>query len=343
MTAQKNYQQFDPWSIIAPTHRPKREELLSSLKKKRVIVISGPTGVGKSQMALSIAQAIGGEILSADSMQIYRGMDIGTAKPSQQERTLVPHHLIDIREISESFNAVDFYYEAMKCCREILQREKVPIVVGGTGFYLRVFLYGPPQGPASIPEVRKQLQDRMETFGCEALYERLQMLDPEYAKKITEHDRHKIIRALEIIAILGQPVSSYPPPEEKPHMEFDCRCWFLYMQREKLYHKVESRCDEMVAKGLIEEVRQLREKGLAHNSSASSAIGYRQALEFLQTNERAEEYTHFLEKFKRASRRYVKRQFTWFRKEPLFRWIDLEELGPEKAREFILQDYEQGW
>ena len=342
MTIQQNYRGLDPWSLIAPTYHPKREEILSSLKKKRVIVISGPTGVGKSQLALFIAQILGGEVLSADSMQVYRGMDIGTAKPTLQEREQVPHHLIDIRDITESFNAVDFYHEAMKCCRDILLREKVPIIVGGTGFYLRVFLYGPPQGPASIPEVRKHLEERMEALGCEALYERLQMLDPEYAKKITEHDKHKIIRALEIITILGEPVSSFPPPEKKPHMEFDCRCWFLYTPREKLYQKVEERCEEMVDKGFVEEVRLLKEKGLEKNSSASSAIGYRQALEFLRTPQTDENYRLFLEKFKRASRHYVKRQFTWFKKEPFFRWMDLEEMGSEKVREFILQDYEQG-
>jgi tRNA dimethylallyltransferase len=342
VTIRQNYQGFDPWSLIAPAYHPKKEEILASLKKKRVIVISGPTSVGKSRLALSIAEILDGEIVSADSMQVYRGMDIGTAKPSLEDRELVPHHLVDIREVWQSFSVADFYEEALSATKEILRREKVPIVVGGTGFYLRAFLYGPPLGPASVPEVRRHLQERMESLGCEALYERLQMLDPVYAKTITEHDKHKIIRALEIITISKEPVSSYASLGEKKPLEFDFRCWFLYMPREKLYQKVEKRCEEMVERGFLEEVRRLKEGGIEKNSSASSAIGYRQALEFLQSPQNQEDFEAFLEGFKKASRHYVKRQFTWFKKEPLFRWIDLQELGNEKACEFILQDYEQG-
>jgi tRNA dimethylallyltransferase len=338
----QTFEGLDPRSLIAPIYHPKREEILTSLKKKRLIVISGPTAVGKSKLALFIAEMLGGEIVSADSMQVYRGMDIGTAKPTLQERARVPHHLVDIREVTQSFSVMDFYQEAMGACQDILRREKVPIVVGGTGFYLHAFLYGPPLGPASIPEVRKHLQQLMETLGCEALYERLQMLDPEYAKTITEHDQHKIIRALEIITISKETVSSFASSKKKSLMEFDCRCWFLYMPREKAYQKVEERAEEMVAMGFIEEVRALQEKGLEKNSSASRAIGYRQALDFLKSPQREEDFQFFLDSFKKESRHYVKRQFTWFKKESLFRWMDLAELGMERICEFILQDYEQG-
>lgn len=176
-------------------------------KKKRIIVISGPTCCGKSALAMQLAQEMDGEIVSADSMQVYRGMDIGTAKPTQKERLLIPHHLIDIRDVTENFNVVDFYYEARHACRQILERGNIPIVAGGSGFYLHAFLYGPPSGPPSVPELRKSLEKEMEELGHETLFERLCSLDPQYAKTITKNDKQKIVRALEIIALTNKKVS----------------------------------------------------------------------------------------------------------------------------------------
>lgn len=318
----------------------KEKEKLSQ-KKKKVIVISGPTGIGKTKMSLAIAKIIGGEIISADSMQVYRGMDIGTAKATLKERALVPHHLIDILELSDSFNVVEFYNRAYLSCKDILLREKVPLVVGGSGFYVHTFIYGPPQGPPSVQTIRSELERQMEEMGPEVLYERLQMMDPDYASTITEKDRHKIIRALEIIAITKSPVSSLPKADTA-HDLYDFRCWFLYQPKEKLYPKIEQRCDEMIASGFIEEVERLEKKGLRENPSASQAIGYRQCLEFLSTARTKEDKEHFLSEFKKATRHFVKRQFTWFRREPLFRFIDLSEIDIERAIEYILQDYEQG-
>ena len=214
---------------------PQQEKVLPRSKKKKIIILSGPTAVGKTQLSLTIAKAIGGEIISADSMQVYRGMDIGTAKVGMEERRQVPHHLIDSRDLDESFNVVEFYGEACQSIKEIFAKGAVPIIVGGTGFYIHSLIYGPPSGPPSVPSVRRQLEEEMEEKGAEVLYERLKEKDPVYAASITPRDRHKIIRALEIIVITSQKVSHLPKPSTENVDLYDFRCWFLYMPREVLY------------------------------------------------------------------------------------------------------------
>ena len=283
-------------------------------------------------------------MISADSMQVYRGMDIGTAKATPAERAVITHHLVDVREIDEPFNVAEFYRECQEVYRDIFSRENVPIIAGGSGFYIHSLIYGPPAGPTPIPEVRDQLDRQMREMGPEMLYERLQLLDPEYAQTISEKDRHKIIRALEIIALSDRKVSDFPKlSEQQLPQEYDFRCWFIYYPRESLYARIEKRCDEMIAAGFLDEVRRLDEQGLLRlNSSAAQAIGYRQALTYLDSPQTPEEYRNFISSFKKASRHYAKRQFTWFRKEPLFRWLNIEEYTPHQLRELILQDFERG-
>ncbi len=321
---------------------PQQERISARLKKKRVIVLSGPTGSGKTKLSLLLAEALGGEIISADSMQVYKNLDIGTAKPSLEERALIPHHLIDICDLTESFNAAKFYQQSHSAIQEILVRDRAPIVVGGTGFYLRSLLYGPPEGPVSVPEVRSQLEKQMQELGPEILYERLQMLDPDYAATVTEHDRHKIIRALEIMALSEQKVSDFPKSSDGKEPEYDFRCWFIYYPRERLYSRIDQRCEEMIHQGFLDEVRAMLPKGLKEHCSASQAIGYRQAIGYLESSQTKEDFEQFVVQFKRASRQYAKRQFTWFRKESLFRWLNVEEFDNERLKETILQDYEQG-
>lgn len=328
-------------SVFHPSRRvrPQRQFLDYEKRKKRVLVLAGPTASGKTDLSLALAQAIGGEILSADSMQVYRGMDIGTAKATPEQRALIAHHLIDIRDVTQPCNVAEFHAEAQTALAGVFSRENVPIVVGGSGFYIHSLLYGPPLGPPSIPSVREQIQEQIANLGTEVLYERLQMLDPEYAATISEMDRHKIVRALEIIALSDRKVSDFPKPNPHQEQEFDFRCWFLYYPREKLYSRIEKRCDEMLAKGFLEEVKRLKGEGIEKNPSASHAIGYRQALQFLEKKEG--DFEEFQAQFKRATRQFAKRQFTWFRKEPLFRWLNIEEVDPEQLKELILQDFEQ--
>lgn len=310
------------------------------LPKKKVIVLAGPTAVGKTEFSLELAKQLNGEIISADSMQVYKGMDIGTAKIPLEERKDIPHHLIDICNLSDSFNVVDFYYEARQKCMEIHAREAVPIVVGGSGFYLHAFIYGPPSGPPSVPELRKNLEAEMEVLGVEELYERVRKLDPQYASTITKNDKQKIIRALEIMMLSGKQVSKHVWKSHKKPQNFAFHCWYLYRPREKLYPRIESRCEKMLADGMLEEVKKLEREGLRENSTASQAIGYRQALDYLDTEQTSADYSKFLISFQKASRQYAKRQFTWFKREPLFRWLDLDMHDPEVAREIIRQDFE---
>lgn len=311
-------------------------------QKKRVIILAGPTACGKSAFALELAKHIDGEIVSADSMQVYKNMTIGTAKPSIEERALIPHHMIDIRDVNEQFNVVDFYYEARQSFQRILEREKVPIVVGGAGFYIHSLLYGPPEGPPSVPEVRKALEEEYDLLGPEALYQRLQHLDFQYANGITKNDKQKIIRALEIITLTGKKVSKLSWKGRRKPQNYDFRCWFLHRPRASLYKRIEERCDLMMELGFLDEVKQLIEQGLLNNSSASQAIGYRQAIDYLATDQQEKDYKHFMDKFKQASRNYAKRQHTWFAKEPLFNWVDMDLHDQEVIMDLISKDYEAG-
>lgn len=321
---------------------PQKQKLPTPGKKKRILVIAGPTAVGKTKLSFSLASALGGEIISADSMQVYRGMDIGTAKATAEERALIAHHLIDTCDIDTPFNVAEFYKHTQEAFKQIMTRENVPIVVGGSGFYIHALLYGPPAGPPSNPQVREQLEKQMKELGPEILYERLQMFDPIYAATISEFDKHKIIRALEIMALAEKRVSDFPKANQLQEQEYDFRCWFLYYPRERLYARIDKRCEEMVQSGFLDEVRNLEKRGLRNNSSASQAIGYRQALAYLSGPQTPSDREHFISEFKKASRHYAKRQFTWFRKEPIFRWLNLEEHSLERLKELILQDFEQG-
>lgn len=328
--------------ILKGIYQPEPRKVLDDLKpKKKVLVISGPTGVGKTALSLALAARLNGEVVSADSMQVYRGMDIGTAKATMQERSQVPHHLIDIRDVKERFTVVDFFHEAKLACDSILARGKTPIVVGGTGFYLHVFLYGPPAGPPSQKELRDMLEAEMEKFSPEAMYDRLEKIDPEYARTITKHDRVKIIRALEIITLTQNKVSHLDWNKNHNPIEYDVHCWFLYRNRAELYRRIEDRCDAMLQEGLVEEVAKLQSEGLHENVSACKAIGYRQVLEYLETDQSDEDYEHMKRQLKKASRHYAKRQFTWFRKEPEFKWMDLDIHDKEIAADIIVQDFNQ--
>lgn len=309
------------------------------LPVRRVIVLAGPTATGKSWLGLKIAKLLGGEIISADSMQVYRGMDLGTAKVSAMEQEEIPHHLIDIRHITEPFNVVDFCLEAESAIQSILARGRVPIIVGGSGFYLRSLLYGAPKGPPTDPLVRRQLEEELERKGSDLLYYRLQELDPVYASTITVHDKHKIVRGLEIIVLSHHKVSDFK--QSGPYSsEYDFRCWFLHRPRASLYQRINNRCETMLEHGLIDEVIALEKEGLRQNSSAVQAIGYRQTLEYLATAQTRPDYERFVEALKAASRHYAKRQFTWFKKEPLFRWVDLDLYDPETVWDMIITNYQ---
>ena len=321
--------------------QPKRAGAKEHGPRGKVLVLSGPTATGKTALSLELAKALGGEIVSADSMQVYRGMDIGTSKVTPEETGDIPHHLIDICDVSQSHNVVDFFYEATAAIRSILSRNRIPIVTGGTGFYIHSLIYGPPQGPPSVPSVRQKIEDDMLKYGTEILYEKLREYDPEYAATLTHNDRHKIIRALEIIAITGRRVSDFAPEETQGPIDvLDFHCWFIHLAKEVLSDRIDERCEVMMNAGLIDEVKKLDEQGLRSNSSAAQAIGYRQVLEYLDGTQTQKEFEKCVQDFKRASRRYAKRQFTWFRKEPLFTWLNLSSTSEHQALETIIRSFE---
>jgi tRNA dimethylallyltransferase len=312
---------------------------LFSTKGRRVIVVAGPTGVGKTRVSLELAQMLSGEIISADSMQVYRGMDIGTAKVDRKDRDRIPHHLIDIRDIADSFNVYDYFEEAKAAMDDIFSRGKVPIIVGGTGFYIHTILYGPPSGPPSNQAIRDIIEAEADRVGTELLFQKLQEFDPLYASTITSNDRHKIVRAFEIIEISGKRVSDFSWKTRHLLPGYDFRCWFLHTPRPLLYERLSERCDQMLASGLLDEVLELDRRGIRHNRTASQAIGYRQTLDFLETGRTEKDCKDYLEKFKQASHHLAKRQFTWFRKEPSFRWIDISTTDRQSLLDFIASDY----
>jgi tRNA dimethylallyltransferase len=322
--------------IETPLEQKKKQD--QGQRREGMLFIAGPTGCGKTEISILLAKAAGGEIVSADSMQVYRGMNIGTAKATLAQQAEVPHHMIDVVDITDHFSVVDFYYGAQEAIEDIQSRGKLPIIVGGAGFYLHSLIYGPPAGPPSVDSLRRQLEQRLQEEGADALYQQLQEQDPTYASTITPHDRHKIVRALEIIALTDAPVSELSWKGREPILHCPHRCWFLYRPRFSLYKRVEERCDAMIAEGLLDEVETLSEKGLRENSSVSQAIGYKQALAFLDSDRSDKSYARFIKEFKKASRRYVKRQFTWFRKEPLFQWVNVDLHDPEVVVDEMIKE-----
>ncbi len=327
--AQRVVWQATPCELLVP---------LEESSRPPVIVISGPTGVGKTKLALLLASLMPAEVVSSDSMQVYRGMDIGTAKATNAERAAVPHHLIDLVEVTDRFSVFDFFHAAQAAIDDIHARGRIPIVCGGTGFYIHALLYGPPTGPAPDPDLRLSLETEIELLGPQVLYDKLKAADPDYAASITVNDRQKIVRALEIMHLTGQRVSEHSWQGREPIDRYQFLCWFLHMPREILYPLLDQRCDRMIAEGLLEEVAALDAKGLRSNHSASQAIGYRHCLEFLDSAGSPGDFEEFVQRFRRDTHRYAKRQFTWFRKEPLFRWVnvadaDFELLADQMAQE----------
>ncbi len=297
--------------------------------EKFIIVISGPTAAGKTDFSIKLAKEIGGEIISADSMQVYKGLDIGTDKVSPEKAEGIKHYLIDIREPYEYFSVADFVKEADRAIKEIWKRGKIPIVVGGTGFYIRSLLYGLPELPGRSKEVR----ERLKSLSTEELFEMLKKVDPDYASKIGKNDRKRIIRALEVFELTGKPISSFRSVR-KPRYKF--LAYFLYRDRDELYRRIENRVDSQIERGLVEEAKILLKYG--KEITAFQALGYKEMLEYIEGKKTLEEAVKLL---KRRTKEFAKRQFTWFRKETDFKWINLSQVGEEEAIEIIKQDIEK--
>ena len=282
------------------------------------IFIAGPTAVGKSEIALLLAEKIGGEIISADSMQVYRGLDIGTAKPSAVERARVPHHLIDICDLTENFDAAQFIRLAQKAVEEIQSRGRVPVFCGGTGLYFKAFLSGLGEAPATNPELRAEL----EAASFEALLHELRELDPAAYEKIDKQNPRRVIRAVEVIRLTGKKFS-----EQRAEWKSEVRnqksgkAFCFTRPAADMHARINARVDAMFARGLVEETRALLQHGLAENKTAMQAIGYRQVVEYLRDEHSLAET---IELVKSRTRQFAKRQLTWFRRHGNMEWIELK-------------------
>ncbi len=297
---------------------------------KRVIVITGPTATGKTALSVALAKRLGGEIVSADSMQIYRRMDIGTAKVSPREAEGVPHHMVDVAEPWESFSVSRWVDMAAEACEDIFSRGKVPIITGGTGLYIDSLLSGRDfaAAPDTDETLRQRLAQEYDSIGGEAFREKLREVDPRRAEKLHDADKKRLTRAMEVYLLTGETITSHDERSRTLPPRYDSlRIALSYNDRDKLYERIDRRVDIMVEQGLFEEVESLLQSGLTDGSTAMQAIGYKEpAACFAGLLSREEA----IEKIKQESRRYAKRQLTWLRRDTGLHWIYRD--GAEDSR-----------
>ena len=285
-----------------------------------LVVLTGPTAVGKTAASILLAKRIGGEIISADSMQVYRGMDIGTAKISRAEMQGVPHHLIDVLDPAQPFDVVRFQALAKEAIGEILSRGKIPILVGGTGFYIQAVLYDIDFSAEETDyALRAQLEEEARRIGKEALHEKLAEVDPESAGAIPAGNVKRVIRALEYYQKNGRPISRHNQEQRQKESFYRSAYFVLTDEREKIYERIDARVDEMIADGLVSEVTALRERGFTKEMVSMQGIGYRQILDYLDGACTLEEA---ISKVKQETRHFAKRQLTWFRRERDVIWLE---------------------
>jgi tRNA dimethylallyltransferase len=298
----------------------------SSRLSPRCLCLAGPTAVGKSEIALRLAETLGGEIIAVDSMQVYRGLDIGTAKPSPADCARVPHHLVDILDLHESFDAAQFARLAHRAAAEIQSRDRVPILCGGTGLYFQALLEGLGEAPAADPRLRAEL----EATPLEQLLEELRGRDPAAFEKIDKKNPRRVIRAVEVIRLTGRPASIQRADWSSCHSSPVTRHFFCFARRPAdLHARINARVDAMFTRGLVDETRELLKHGLEQNKTASQAIGYRQVMEHLR-GERSLAET--IELVKVRTRQFAKRQLTWFRARKNLEWVELK---PDEPMEKI--------
>ena len=304
-------------------------------KKPPIVVICGPTGVGKTSVGIEMATAFQGEIVSADSMQVYRYMDIGTAKPTPAEQSRAPHHMIDIVDPDQPFDAARYTSEARRLIKRLHIRSLLPFVVGGTGLYIKALTRGLFEGGEGHPEARKRLHDEIAACGIEHLHHRLGRCDPETAQKIHPHDTYRIMRALEIFETTQQPISLHQKTHRFSESRYDVLKIGLTMDKALLYDRINHRVDAMLADGLQNEVESLLARGYARDLKSMQSIGYRHMVDLISERISREEAVRTL---KRDTRRYAKRQLTWFRSDQEIVWVPPHEKADIRR---IVADYIQ--
>lgn len=298
--------------------------------KKPILIIAGPTAVGKTDASILLAQELGAEIVSADSMQIYRGMDIGTAKPTTAQRKLIYHHMIDIAEPDQPYSVGDYLRDARTAIDGIISSGGTPIVVGGTGLYIRALTRGLFHGPPADLELRERLLQRESEGEPGVLYSDLVKVDPEAAIKIHPNDLRRTVRALEVFYLRDRKLSDFQREHAFQDRPYTFRLFFLVRSRHELYLRIEQRVEQMLAEGLETEVKMLKDRGLSPDLSSLQGLGYKHFMAFFLGKTSRDEAVTLL---KRDTKRYAKRQFTWFRREPEARWVDIS--GLSKTGEIV--------
>lgn len=300
-------------------------------EKPKLVTIVGPTGSGKSTLGWHLAKEFGGEIISADSVQVYRGLDIGSAKPSAEQRRLVIHHLIDILDLNEEYSAAQFRDQA-KAIIQNLHKKKIPIfVIGGTGLYLKALTGGIFRGPGADPHLRQTFLRRAKEDGIEMLHRELSRVDRKAASRIHPRDTIRIIRALEVYHTSGRPISVFQKEHGFAEKDFDILKIGLFFPRDELYRRIDLRAQGMIDRGWVEEVRTLLNQGFSPRLKSLQSLGYKQIVSFLQGEITMDQAIQFIQ---RDTRQYAKRQMTWFRGDPEILWFrgDLEEIEPVRKK-----------
>ncbi len=296
------------------------------MQKPKLIILAGPTAVGKTDNSIRLAKAVNGEIISADSMQVYKRMDIGSAKIMPEEMQGIKHYLIDVLEPKEEFNIVRFQTMAKEAMAEIYAKGKIPILVGGTGFYIQSLLYDiefKEEEEANIA-LRDELQRFADEFGKEALHERLKAVDPESAEAIPAGNVKRVIRALEFYETHHEKISAHNAEQAEKESPYNYAFFVLTDDRKLLYERIEKRIDIMLERGLIDEVKALQAEGLNRNYISMQGLGYKEILAYLEGEISLEEAVYIL---KRDTRHFAKRQITWFKREKDVKWLDKSEFG----------------
>ncbi|PZE21854.1 tRNA (adenosine(37)-N6)-dimethylallyltransferase MiaA [Paenibacillus xerothermodurans] len=298
--------------------------MTQALDKPQLLVLVGPTAVGKTRLSLELAEEYDAEIISGDSMQVYRGMDIGTAKANLQERERVPHHLIDIHDPDYPFSVAEFQERARECILDVHARGKLPFLVGGTGLYVESVCYGFEFSEVGSDEGFRAEQLRYaEQFGPDALLEKLRKIDPETAERLHANDQRRVIRALEIFHLTGKSLSERLKVQKK-QSPYELCIIGLTMDRALLYKRIEERIDQMIGEGLVEEVEGLLQKGYGKDYISMQGLGYKEIIYYL---EGLLSWDAAVQLLKRDTRRFAKRQLSWFRHMKEIQWVDVSELG----------------
>lgn len=307
-----------------------------------LVIIAGPTAVGKSDFAVKLAKVINGEIISADSMQVYKGMDIGSAKITKDEMQGINHYLIDVLDPFEDFNVAVFQSMAKEAANLIISKGKIPILCGGTGFYIQSLLYGIDfdESQGTDPSFRKTVEDRIENEGIDSVYDELMSVDPEACAYIHKNNTMRVVRALSFFYETGKKISEHNKDQHNKKPVFNAAYFVLNDERGKIYERIDKRVDKMLENGLIDEVTSLKARGLSTSNISMLGLGYKEIMAYLDKEISFEEAVY---RIKRDSRHFAKRQLTWLRREKEVIWLNKQDFdySDERLMAFVLEQLKE--